>query len=242
LLIRRSDRALLISALGFVAGFVILFATVSYDVNWDWTTMEYHGLWTGRGLVRSLFYDGFRSVFPWTGLLLFGMWLGRLDWAGANIPRRAMAWGLASIVTSCVASALLVNWFQAHPQPGMDHEAVAALFGLASMPPLPLFLMNAGGFALLVIGAGVLAARRWQGSAAVRALSATGRLALTWYVAHIVLGLGGVIVLGWTGVSHLRALGTATAFFAGAVAFSSFWSRNFRLGPLEALFRKAAGG
>src|SRR3954471_5921169 len=77
--ITASDRRLLGAAAGFVAGFILLFATVSFERNWDWTTMEYHGLWTATGVVRNLFYDGFRSVFPWTGMILLGMWVGRLN-------------------------------------------------------------------------------------------------------------------------------------------------------------------
>ena len=34
---------------------------------------------------RNLFYDGFRSIFPWTGFLLFGMRLGRQDLSIAQL-------------------------------------------------------------------------------------------------------------------------------------------------------------
>jgi uncharacterized protein len=69
-----------------VASIVVAFAVMlllgDYDRHWDWQTMTYHGLWTPEGLTRSLFYDGFRSVFPWRGLVILGMILGRLDWTG----------------------------------------------------------------------------------------------------------------------------------------------------------------
>jgi len=71
-LVWRSSRVVLLAAMGFVLAFGVLFVVVDYSQNWDWSTMTYHGLWTASGLVRNLFYDGFRSVFPWTGLLLLG--------------------------------------------------------------------------------------------------------------------------------------------------------------------------
>jgi hypothetical protein len=67
------------AAAAFVAGFVGLMCVWDYGARWDWQTMEYTGLWTPVGFVRYLFYDGLRAVFPWAGLLIFGMWVGRVD-------------------------------------------------------------------------------------------------------------------------------------------------------------------
>jgi uncharacterized protein len=241
-LVWQDSRTVLLAALGFGLTFGVLFFMLDYGRNWDWNTMTYHGLWTVTGLVRNLFFDGFRSVFPWTGLLLFGVWLGRLDWSTAAVPRRVMLGGAALLVFSTAMSRLLRLWLGAHPQPGLGPEEVAACFGLQSMPPLPLFLLNATGFALVVVGACTLGAARWRDRWPVRALATTGRLAFTWYVAHILLGLGGVIVLGWTGTSHRRALLTALAFFAMAVVVSLAWRRRFANGPMESVLRRVGQG
>jgi uncharacterized membrane protein YeiB len=236
-LIWRNSRTLLITGLAFVLAFCLLLALFDYDQNWDWNTMTYHRLWTPVGLLRSLFYDGFRSVLPWTGLLIFGLWLGRLDWSTNDMPRKAMTWGLGMWMATSALSSCLLNWLSGHPQPGLDHESATALFGLQSMPPLPIFLLNAIGCALLVIGASTLIERWWKDGWGVRALAATGRMAFTWYVAHIVIGLGSVIVLGWTRASHLQALGAASGFFAVAVATSLWWRTRFLNGPLEFILR-----
>jgi uncharacterized membrane protein YeiB len=236
-LVWRGARALLLTGLAFVLGFCLLLALVDYDRNWDWNTMTYHRLWTPSGLSRSLFYDGFRSVFPWTGLLILGIWLGRLDWSASDTPRKVITWGLAMVMASSAVSFGILNWLGAHPQPGLDRATANALFGLQSMPPLPIFLLNAVGCALLAIGASVAVERRWKDVWPVSALAATGRMAFTWYMAHIVLGLGGVIVLGWTKTSPWRALGAATGFFAIAVAVSVWWRRHFSSGPLEYMLR-----
>ena len=67
-------------------------------------------------------------------------------------------------------------------------------------------------------------------------------MALTWYVGHIVLGLGAVEALGLIGNETLPvAFGSGLAFFALAVVLSWVWKAFFRHGPLEWLMRRIAG-
>jgi uncharacterized membrane protein YeiB len=76
----------------------------------------------------------------------------------------------------------------------------------------------------------------------LRPLVATGQMALTWYFAHILLGLGAVVALGLVGTEPLPvAAGSGLLFFAGAVLVSWLWKKVFRHGPLEWLMRKVAG-
>jgi uncharacterized membrane protein YeiB len=123
----------------------------------------------------------------------------------------------------------------------MDAETVTALFGTESMPALPLFLLAAGSEAVAVIAlcaqlADTGSARSWQ------PLAATGQMALTWYFAHIVLGLGSVVALELTASQPLlAAAGCGVGFFAIAVLASWIWKMFFRYGPLEWVMRKAAG-
>ena len=69
-----------------------------------------------------------------------------------------------------------------------------------------------------------------------------GQMALTWYVGHILLGIGFVVALGQV---QRRPLPTAfvwgLSFFGLAVALSWVWKRFYRHGPLEWLMRKVAG-
>jgi uncharacterized membrane protein YeiB len=110
------------------------------------------------------------------------------------------------------------------------------------MPPLPLFLLSAVGTAVAVISGSVAIAARFPGNPVVRALIATGQLAFTWYVGHILIGLGTVIALGLTEDRPL-ALGVAAgaAFFTVVAAISLLWRRRFRHGPLEWVMRRVAG-
>jgi uncharacterized protein len=239
-LLAASGRRLLALAAGFAAAFAVLVVVGDFEKNWDWRTLTYRNLWTPAGVVRNLFYDGFRSVLPWTGFVLFGMWLGRLDLADRRIGRRVLAAAVAVAAAAEVASRLLVSHFLARPTEGLDAETVRALFGTESMPALPLFLLAAGGTATAVIALCVRAAswpcRAW------RPLAATGQMALTWYFAHIVLGLGLLVALGRVGTEPLPvAAGYGLLFFGAAVLVSWCWKAAFRHGPLEWVMRKVAG-
>ena len=59
---------------------------------------------TPAGLVRNLFFDSFRSVFPWTGLILYGMWLGRIDLLNPLINRRVFAAGVSVAIVAGAGS------------------------------------------------------------------------------------------------------------------------------------------
>lgn len=240
-LIAVSDRMLAAVGSAFVLGFVVLLLTADYESHWDWETMSYHDLWTPEGVVRNLFYDGFRSVFPWTGLLVFGMWLGRRPLEQARLRHRFLLAGLVLLVVSESVSRALVAYFDRHPI-GMDHETIVALFGTQSMPPLPFFLASSIGASLVAISLSLMVAERFPAARVVRALVATGQMAFTWYVGHIVLGLGTLVALDALEVYPLSAsLGCGLAFFAAAVLISLFWRTRFRFGPLEWLMRKVAG-
>jgi uncharacterized membrane protein YeiB len=169
------------------------------------------------------------------------MWLGRQDLRQAAVRRRFLLTGLATLAGAEILSRLLVRVVTLGTPP-MNREDAIALFGTESMPPLPLFLLSAGGTAVAVIATSVWAGDRFASSFLVRALVATGQLAFTWYVAHIVLGLGTVMMLGLTEDQPL-VVGVAAGigFFLVAAVASFLWRRRFRHGPLEWLMRRVAG-
>jgi uncharacterized membrane protein YeiB len=239
-LIDAPPRRLLLWALAFAVGFVALIVALDFGKHWDWSTLTYRQLWTPTGLVRNLFYDGFRSVFPWTGFLLFGMWLGRLDLRDQYVNRRVLIAALGSALGIEAISRICVSFFLAHSQ-GMDAETVKALFGTESMPALPLFLLASGGEATAVIAVCVRLSGE-RPSRAVQPLAATGQMALTWYFAHIVLGLGSIEALGLVSSQSLPvAAGCGVGFFVVAVLVSWLWKMRFRHGPLEWVLRRVAG-
>ena len=240
-LLLASSRRLLILATAFAVGFMVLAMAGDFEKNWDWQTLTYRNLWTPAGVIRNLFYDGFRSVLPWTGFVLFGMWLGRLDLTDSWTGLRALLAATGVVMAAESVSMLLVSYFVAHPADGLDAATVKALFGTESMPALPLFLLAAGGTATSVIALCVRASTTWPGRG-WRPLVATGQMALTWYFAHIVVGLGTLVGLGVVGTERLPvAAAYGVLFFAVAVLASTAWKSVSRHGPLEWLMRRIAG-
>jgi uncharacterized membrane protein YeiB len=75
----------------------------------------------------------------------------------------------------------------------------------------------------------------------VVALTATGQLAFTLYILHVVAILIPV-QHGWLVHPSLAlTLGYGCAFFLVSVALSLWWRRRFAYGPLELLIRQVTG-
>jgi uncharacterized membrane protein YeiB len=241
-LITASNRRLLLSALAFALGFVVLYFVFDFKENWDWPSwpnLTYLHPWTASGVIRNLFFDGFRSVFPWAAFILFGMWLGRQDLRRVAFNNRALLCAVVVLVIAETTSALGIAYLRDHPE-GLDVEAVEALITTRSMPALPLFLLATGGVAVAVIALSIRAVEAWP----VRLwgpVAATGQLALTWWVGHLLFM---DIALRFRLLPKLSlpvTAGYGVAFFALAVLLSWLWKKAFRQGPLEWLMRKLAG-
>lgn len=240
-LFQSSSRKLLAIATVFVIAFIGMVLVFDFEKNWNWETLEYRELWTPAGFIRNLVFDGFRSVFPWSGVLLIGMWLGRLDLHIPKTNRVLMSASLATFGAAEIVSWGLVRHFIANPN-GLDRETIIALFGTHSMPALPLFLLSSGGAATFVIVICVRLGQSPVGRKVLSSLADNGRMALTWYVAHILLGLGGIVAANQDS-KHTLGVGLTTGltFYLAAVALSALWMRRFRHGPLEWVMRRICG-
>ena len=176
-LITTSNGRLLVIAGSFVLAFMAVFLVLDFEKNWNWETYSYRDLWTPEGIVRNLFYDGFRSVLPWTGFVVFGMWLGRLNLADRDTNRRVLIAAAGVTVGTEIASKCLVRYFASPPRE-LPYETAIALFGTQSMPALPLFVLAAMSTAVFVIAACVRVLEVWP-SRIWNPLIVTGQMALT---------------------------------------------------------------
>jgi uncharacterized membrane protein YeiB len=85
-------------------------------------------------------------------------------------------------------------------------------------------------------------ARKHPSSKLLSPLVATGQLALTLYLAHVLIGMGALNAVGLLKKQPLPfALGSAAVFCAGAVLFSYAWRKRYEKGPLEWVMRKVTG-
>lgn len=240
-LLTADPRTLWASSALLVAGFVFLLGFVDYEAGWDWSTLTYEGMWTLTGLTRRIFFNGFNPVLPWAGFLVAGLAIGRLDLGDPRVRRRTLAW--SALVGGLVEGASRVT--QSVLLPGasaLEAEGIVAIFGTTAMPPLPLFMLAAGATAIAAIALSVELAERFRRSIIVRALVAAGQMALSVYVAHFVVGIGLLALLGLVQYQNpYFVVGYAIAFFGLSVLISTLWLRRFERGPLETLMRKITG-
>ncbi|TKB52823.1 DUF418 domain-containing protein [Ferrimonas aestuarii] len=235
------QRTLLAVAVGVVLAFPLLMLIVDYGANWDWDSFQYRHFWTLDGMVRHLFFNGFHPVFPWAAFLVFGMWLGRLDLSQASIRVRLFSVALTVLLlTETLFYVIRMEVGNGHSV-GLTAEEVEFLLSVSIIPPLPQYMVSATCSSVMVLVASLYFADKYQNRAPIQWLSQTGRLALTLYVAHVVLGMGLLEQLGWLeGQDIASSLVSALLFCLGGTIFSALWLGAFKEGPLEWLFRKLA--
>ncbi len=233
-MLNASNRKLWSLAVVTALGFVLLLLFFDYDKGWNWSTLHYEGFWTFPGMIRHLFFNGFHPVVPWTAFLLVGMWLGRQDLTLSVIRKRLLVWALCAVVAGeTISHFLTTHMLTAFPE--ADPADIIGLCGTAPIPPMPLYLLSGGGSAIAVIVLCTMVTERFDRlSGLFRPLVATGQLALTLYVAHVVVGMGLLEAIGsLEDQSITMALFSAMCFFTASMAFALLWRRYFKHGPLE---------
>lgn len=248
---------LLAIAVGFVVLFPVLTSVLDYNKHWNWGSMSYSGLWDPvvavklawkngisracfptlrnvEAMTRNIFFNGFRPVVPWAGLLVLGMWLGRIDTTRPGVRRRVLYCGIAlTAVVELVSHVIVGVW--GHPT---GEDTITNIFDTGSMPPYPPFVLSVTGVALTIIGMSLIVGVRYPHSRLVKGMVKTGQMALTCYLGHILIGAAFVLAFGRNHVDSV-ALGflAGVVFFTIVAAASVLWKRRWRYGPMEALLR-----
>ncbi len=228
-----------------IAYFVLIFSypflimLINYETGWDFSTLSYLDFWTGNGFFRNLFYNGFHPVVPWSAFMLLGFWFGAKDLNDNIFVKKAMKFSLISFIGLQLFSIVAIRFFS-------DGDAYIAheldiLIGTSPMPPLPIYMLTGSSIAIFVITFCILLARRFENNKIILALNKMGQLALTFYVAHVIIGMGMVEAFG------VKELGSYSIEFS--VAYALFFSlccilfavlclRFNKIGPLEWVMRK----
>jgi uncharacterized membrane protein YeiB len=235
-----SNRTLLRLAASAIAASFLFTITFDPFANWNLDDYSYRGITTAEGFARNLFLDGFHPVLPWVAFYLFGMWLGRTDLRDP-VWRRSLAIRAAIVVALTEAAAWIVLGAKGSDLGDLDDESWRWLFSVEPIPPLPLYLAAGAGTAVLVIIGSIWIGNRVS-TLLTEPLLSTGQLALTIYVAHVLVGMGILEAMGRLEDQTLGwAVWTSVLFSAAAILFSWLWRRRFARGPLEALMRRVAG-
>ncbi|MGK0385159.1 MAG: putative membrane protein YeiB, partial [Bacteroidia bacterium] len=84
-------------------------------------------------------------------------------------------------------------------------------------------------------------AKRFENNIVIDALNKTGQLALTFYVAHVIIGMGVIEAINPSQVGNYSvefSVGYAIVFSLLCVVFAVVWRKYKKSGPLEWLIRK----
>lgn len=230
-----SDRALLMAAcLCMLIAPGMLVVGMDFEAGWILQRLEYVGLWTWDGQVRHLLFNGLHPLFPWLAFVFYGMWLGRRLLGDPARVRRLCLPALGVAILLELGSAILVPALG-----GLESDGAARLLSTGSMPAGVLYVLSAAATATAVLAGCMSLATRHPESSALRALSRTGRLALTLYLAHVLLGIGILDSMQRLHSLSLRQVFAWWALFCGAgVISATLLARRFDHGPLEALLRR----
>ncbi|MCP4154662.1 MAG: DUF418 domain-containing protein [bacterium] len=241
LMITASGKRLISLAFVFMFGFLILLVFFNYESNWNWETLSYENFWTLAGMFKHLFFNGFHPVIPWTFFLLLGMWLGRQDLLDKKRRTKIL---ITSVVIASVTEFL--SWWgirAASPETWqMPLEEIKAIIGTGPMPPMPQYLVAAAATAVTVILLSIIITEKFKESQWVNYFISAGQLALTLYVAHVVIGMLPLFVLGLEKNRSLAFVFLYTfAFCFLSIVCAYHWRKKFKRGPLEWGMRKITG-
>lgn len=231
-----SQRVLLavVALVNVVATVLLVF--LDYERGWNWATLDYVDFWEPSGFVRHLLFNGFHPVFPWIGFLILGLVIARMELRSRSVQVRLLATGAVLVLCAWALS----SWLQA--QVWESEPELLPLFDTAPMPPTLLYFLSGTGSALLLVAGSLLGTRLLERLRLAGLLTPLGRQTLTWYVAHVILGMGAIEALGlMNAATHEAALLASALFFLVAMVGAHLWNRRWQRGPLEELMRRIAG-
>jgi uncharacterized protein len=160
------------------------------------------------------------------GIMLLGLWVGRRLASGTLLDDRRLLWRVLLVGTAIGLPATVVYAWT----PGLGQASWPSLVGT-----VPLGLAYGAAFVLAWPHA-----KRWLG-----VFVAPGRMALTNYLTHSVLGVVLFYGVGFGLAGRLSIPATyayATCLFAAQVVFSRWWLAHHAQGPMEALWRRLTYG
>jgi uncharacterized membrane protein YeiB len=244
LLRRLTNRALLVvAAVAFVVPTAVAAVMSGHHLRAGSQPVSYGDLLDAGDLVRTLLWTGAYPLVGWVGFVAVGLWLARRRLGDRTVQLRLLAAGTAVALTqpllAATASALggagrleaaggLATFFD-----GRAHSNRTAWYLLSTATALAVL-------ALCLVLTTAITAEGWR--RARLPLVRLGELALSAYLAHILLGRG--VVWDWnddTKPSITAQLAIVIVVVVVFAAGASLWRRRFRRGPVETALRAVTG-
>lgn len=239
LFISRTSNQILIGTSAIILLFPVLVSIFNYEVGWNFTTLTYIDFWSFEGFFRNLFYNGFHPVIPWTSFMLFGLWLGKQDLNNDAFVKKTFWISLVFFLLIQVLSRGALMIFS-----NVDDQSFAeinAILGTDPMPPMPIYMLNGIAIASCTISFCILLAKKFEKNIVIDALNKTGQLALTFYVAHVIIGMGLIEEFGSKELGEYSinfSVAYALVFSFSCIIFAAVWLKYRKSGPLEWIIRK----
>ncbi len=238
-LLSSKEKTILVSTIFLIIVFPILMMLWNYDTGWNFDSLVYQDFWTIKGFVRNLFYNGFHPVIPWSAFMLFGYWFGKQDLNNTKFVIKAFLISIIVFTGIQAVSYLSISFLSEGNQESA--QELVQILGTNPMPPLPIYMFNGIAIAITIISACILVAKRYENTIIIIALNKTGQLALTFYVAHVLIGMGIVEAINPEKMRHYSITFSviyALAFSIVCVLFAVIWKKHKTSGPLEWVMRK----
>ncbi len=239
LFLTAKSKTLLTGAIALIIAYPILMVFWHYETGWNFDTLDYQGFWTVEGFVRNLLFNGFHPVIPWTAFMLLGYWFGKQDLHNEPFIKKTFWISSIAFVIIQILSSLSIAFLSEGDQ--TIAEELAEILGTQPMPPLPIYMFNGIAIAFTVISACIIIANRFENNVVIDALNKTGQLALTFYVAHVIVGMGVIEAIDPNKIGNYSidfSVGYALIFSLLCILFAVIWRKYKKHGPLEWVMRK----
>lgn len=233
------QKVIITTALAIILAFPILLLFWNYEMGWDFNSLKYLDFWTAKGFMRNLFFNGFHPVIPWVAFMLFGYWFGKQDLHNEKFVKKSFVISLSSFIAIQLLSYGSISLLSENIQENTSE--LIEILGTSPMPPLPIYMFNGIAIAFTIISACIIIAKRFENTIIINALYKTGQLALTFYVAHIVIGMGIIEIINPSKMGNYSiefSIAYALVFSFACILFALAWRKHKKLGPLEWLMRK----
>jgi uncharacterized membrane protein YeiB len=233
MLLYASTTTLLRTSAVFAFGFNLLLLFLDYEKGWinNW---DYVGFWTPAGFTWNLLFNGIHPVFPWLSFLVMGMVMGRMDIRDKCTRKKLIIKASIIAVLSYLLSGVLCSLFAG--------SELVHIVGTSMMPPGILYLATAGSIGVIITMVSQNLCEEYPDSWILDLMASTGRLALTHYIGHVLLGIGLIQLLEpFIEFNLVVSLLFSVGYSIFAVVSSYFWENRFGKGPIEQVMRKITG-